>query len=222
MSHTAVLAQSKGGTYSTWVQTKAPVSLVIMTMSAQVAMFFEVRRIIIGMYGGAVMREIPLHGKYGSGKTVKVDDEDYERLASRKWHVDNCGYVRCHELKSVNPARPVILMHRLIMHDKLAKGLMIDHINGDKFDNRKQNLRTCSNQQNMCNRNKPNRKIKGAKASIYKGVRGYGRNGKWEARISINGKAKHIGVYETEKEAALAYNVEALRLQGQFAKLNVI
>ena len=167
------------------------------------------------------MREIPLHGKYGDGKTVKVDDEDYEILSKRRWHVDNCGYARCHELKTVDPCRPVLLMHRLVMRI-VGERKMIDHVNGDKLDNRKENLRICTNQQNMCNRDKLVHKKEGARHSMYKGVRGYGNNGKWVARISVDGKAKHIGVYETEKEAALAYNMEAIKLQGQFAKLNVI
>ena len=57
---------------------------------------------------------------------------------------------------------------------------------------------------------------------IYKGVRGYGNNDKWVARISVDGKSKHIGVYDTEEEAALAYNEAAKQLRGEFARLNVI
>lgn len=168
------------------------------------------------------MREIPLHGKYGEGRFAKVDDEDYERLSKRRWYVDNCGYARCHELKKVNPCRPVLLMHRLVMENAIKEGQMIDHINGDKLDNRKENLRICTNQQNMCNRGKLIHKKEGAIHSMYKGVRGYGKRGKWVARISIDGKVKHIGVYETEEEAAKAYNAEAMRIQGCFAKLNVV
>lgn len=166
------------------------------------------------------MKEIILYGKYGKGKVAKIDDDDFDIVTNHRWHVDRCGYARCHEYKRVNPDRPVILMHRLILGEEILKDKYVDHINGDKLDNRRANLRICTNQQNMCNRSKYKRKNKSIMASKYKGVRKYGNNNKWVARISINGKPVHIGVYNTEEEAALAYNHFAKELQGEFAKLN--
>ena len=81
------------------------------------------------------MKEIELHGKYGEGKVAYVDDEDYEKVSLHRWHVDNCGYARCHEKKSIDPNRHVILMHRLIMENQLNQvNNCVDHINCIKLD----------------------------------------------------------------------------------------
>jgi len=92
---------------------------------------------------------------------------------------------------------------------------MIDHINGNGLDDRRANMRTCTNQQNMRNLRK-----RRSGSSIYKGVYYDKRRRTWYARICHNGKNIHLGTFATEIEAARAYDRAARRLFGEFARLN--
>ena len=91
----------------------------------------------------------------------------------------------------------------------------VDHINGNPLDNRKSNLRICTNAENQRNRgvNKNN-------TSGYKGVCWAKQNKKWKARIKHNGKLIHLGYYKDKEEAARAYDKKAKELHGEYAYLN--
>lgn len=107
-------------------------------------------------------------------------------------------------------------MHRLIMRAK--KGQILDHINGDRFDNRKENLRFCTNSQNLANRSKTSLNKSG-----YKGVTFIpGRLRPWRAVITYKGKYTNLGYFETKEQAALAYNKAAVKYFGEFARYNQI
>jgi hypothetical protein len=88
----------------------------------------------------------------------------------------------------------------------------IDHINGDRADNRWVNLRAASRSQNSMNR------ASRRGASLFTGVTA--RHGRWEARIGLHRKRIHIGSFASEAEAARAYDAAALKLHGEFARLN--
>ena len=104
-------------------------------------------------------------------------------------------------------------LHRLILNT--PKGLLVDHINGNSLDNRRCNLRVCTNAQNQWNTAK-----KSNSTQKYKGVRKT-KSGKYEARIRCGeGKRLHLGTYPTIEEAVEAYNTKALELHGDFAYLN--
>lgn len=103
-------------------------------------------------------------------------------------------------------------LHRLIM--KPRKGYAVDHINNNKLDNRKENLRICINSNNAKNKKQF--------SGNYKGVYWSKKQKKWVAQITKNKKCKHIGSFEFEKDAALAYNREAKKLHGKYAFLNKI
>jgi len=140
-----------------------------------------------------------------------VDDADFKWLNQWKWHYQSKGYAARSVQK--NGKTRLILMHRAILG--VPAGMYSDHINGDRLDNRRMNLRICTNSQNSMNR----RKRSGC-SSIYKGVYWEKAINKWRARIKLHGKRKDIGYFDDEQEAARAYDQAALELFGKFAQLN--
>lgn len=107
-----------------------------------------------------------------------------------------------------------ILLHRFIMNT--PRGLHTDHINGDKLDNRRENLRICTPSQNQFN----SRKSK-AKSSKFKGVSFFKRDRCWRAYIVKNGKQFHLGYFKSEKDAATEYNKKAAEFFGDYFSPNV-
>lgn len=156
-------------------------------------------------------------------KTILIDEEDLTLLEKYKWNICYFGrknkipYVRRVKTKP-NRKSQTVLLHREIMNLVDNKNLYVDHINGDTLDNRKSNLRICSNAENSRNRKAPNLK----KVSKYKGVSFYKKAKKWYSRIKVNYKTYCLGSFNTEKEAAIAYNEAAKKYFGEFAYLNVI
>ena len=97
---------------------------------------------------------------------------------------------------------------------KPEKGLQTDHINRNGLDNRKVNLRKCTSAENNCNVEK---RTSGSK---YKGVYWYNERKMFRANINVNKKYIFLGYYNTELDAAIAYNNAALKYHGEFACLN--
>lgn len=151
------------------------------------------------------MKKIPLT----QDKFALVDDADYEELSSHKW------FYGCRDYAGRSDNGKIIYMHRFLLNT--PQGLQTDHINGNRIDNRKENLRICTRNQNIYNQRQ---RINSN--SPYKGVRWHERLGKWGVRIQVNGKRKFLGLYLTVQEAALAYNKEAEKAHGIYACLNVI
>ena len=146
------------------------------------------------------------------GAVAIVDLEFKEFVESMNWHLhaDGYAYGRNKKLKKMQ------YMHRAIMNAPV--GVEVDHINHDKLDNRKCNLRLCTSSQNKAAAIKY--KTWADKASIYKGVGWNKHAGKWIARIKVNKKSIHLGVFIDEQEAALAYNKKAVDFFGEFAVIN--
>jgi hypothetical protein len=145
-----------------------------------------------------------------SDKVAIVDDEDYEFINRYNWTLHTGGYAQtCVKQKPV-------YMHRLI--NNTPKGKQTDHANKDKLDNRKANLRTCEQYQNQANSIKPNA------TTGYRGVvlqkRKYTKP--YQAKIRINGRHTHLGMFATAEEAAMEYNVYAYIYYGKFATLNKV
>lgn len=150
--------------------------------------------------------EIPLT----QGKVAVIDDDDAVLVGRYKWFaMKHYSGKRWYASAKVNGKR--VSLHRF-----LTGYPMTDHKNGDSLDNRRENLRPCTNQQNQFNRNKQ------AGSSRFKGVTFYKRDGIWLAQIQKtgpNGRKNHrLGTFKTEEEAAAAYQAAATKLFGEFAR----
>lgn len=145
------------------------------------------------------------------GAVAIVDDADYDELMRYRWCLNAQGYaVRGYRKNGV---KHMVRMHRAVIGDACA-GLEVDHINGDKLDNRRCNLRVATRSENAVNRDSQ------PHSSKYRGVRKTKGRSMWTARICVNRKDIHLGQYKTEREAAKAYDDAATKYFGGFARLN--
>lgn len=148
------------------------------------------------------------------GKTATVSAEDFDYINQWKWSYDahnNCAvrsqFIRRDGKKQISKT---ILMHNLIMDTPNGKDT--DHINGDRLDNRRDNLRVCTHKQNQRNMNMHKDNTSG-----YKGV-SKSREGRWVVKIGN----KYIATYTDIVSAAKRYNTEAVSRYGKYANLNII
>ncbi len=159
------------------------------------------------------MKEIPLT----QGKVTIVDDDTYEWASLMKWHANgakNSMYVVHTFRRGENKKRVTIFLHRLVAGLLNDDPREADHRNHNTLDNQRENLRVCVHLDNCHNH------VKLVGTSKYKGVCQYDTTGKWRAQICVNHIVKHLGCYINELDAALAYDVAALRYYGEFANLN--
>lgn len=140
------------------------------------------------------------------GRLVLLDKEDWLDVISKEIKFVN-------ERPCFNQDGKTIYLYRHIL--KADEGIVVDHINGNPLDNRKSNLRLCSQAENCYN----SAKRSGAK-SKYKGVSIRDEAKPFRARLHKDGKEYHLGSFETEIEAAIAYDVKAKEMFGEFARLN--
>ncbi len=170
------------------------------------------------------MKKIPLAG----GLHILVDDKDYEKVRSLRWFASSRKRKHIYAVavvpygqstRKLGLRRPLkkIQMHRFLMNP--PDDLTVDYINGNGLDNQRCNLRIANNQQQKAN-------CFPVKGKRFKGVARYVRggqdSGKWRAQIEVNGKNRHIGYFESEEAAAVAYNLEATKAFGEYAKLNKV
>jgi hypothetical protein len=150
-------------------------------------------------------------------KFAFVDDDDYEWLNQWKWYCDKRGdlYYAARAIRRENGKWMPLRMHRAVLKLPHGDHRRIDHIDRNGLNNTKSNLRICSHQNNMRNR----RKVP-SKTSTFKGVFKKCDRKRWYAAIGLNKKTYHIGVFDSEIEAAKAYDVVAQKYFGEFARLN--
>jgi hypothetical protein len=143
---------------------------------------------------------------------VLVDAADLELVSQYRWHFLKGGYAGAHGKAS--DRTQTVLMHRLILD--APSDMQVDHINGDRLDNRRSNLRICTIAEN-----RRNRRIDGRNNSTgFKGVikaTGYER---WRAEIRLNSQTIRLGRFGSPEEAARAYDEAARKYHGEFARLN--
>ena len=142
---------------------------------------------------------------------VLIDEDMVEVLSKHKW-IRRGVYIGRVEFK--NKKQTTYLLHRVVMGAKL--GELVDHKNQNPLDNRRENLRLCTRRQNAANS-----KLASNNTSGFRGVN-FMKNRGWRAHITINGKAIHLGMFETKEEAALKYNESAIEYFGEFAALNKV
>lgn len=148
------------------------------------------------------------------GQQAIVDDIDYDWLSQWKWRALRHKSGEYYAVRSVRAGGSrTIYMHRVIAG---ASGMeQVDHVNGDKLDNCRGNLRVCTNAENQRNRGKHR-----DNASGFKGVAQHPATGRWQACIQHAGVKVHLGYFSDRIHAARAYDLAAERLHGDFARLN--
>lgn len=139
-----------------------------------------------------------------SERYVLVSEADYRLMSMFKWRANHNGYALTGHSD---------FMHRMLC--PAGHGLVVDHINGNTLDNRRSNLRVATRAQNNTNRAKS-----AGCVSPYKGVTwmttARHKRGYWKAAIG----GKHLGYFDSEIDAALAYDKAAIEQYADFARLN--
>lgn len=138
---------------------------------------------------------------------ILVDESDLDCLTTWNWHISH-GYARRNAV--IDDRKTSVSMHQQLMG---FPNCDVDHINGNRLDNRRSNLRLCNDTLNQ-----QNRKINYNKR--FKGVNWHKHIGAWQVSIRVNKQLKHIGYYDDEEYAAKIYNQWALMYFGKFARLN--
>lgn len=153
--------------------------------------------------------------KLTKGYFVSFDKNDYPLIKPFKWHA--CVGIRGHVYAKTNirvdGKQKKLAMHRLIIGATSEQN--VDHKDGDTLNNSRNNLRICSQRENVMN-------TRARRASGLKGAYFVKRLNKYQAMISANKKQIYLGLYLTEVEAARAYNLAAKRYHGDFARLNKV
>lgn len=143
--------------------------------------------------------------KLDSQRCALVDDDDLPALYPHQWFYLNGYAVRRQRTAS---GAVLILMHRELL--RASPGELVDHIDGDRLNNRRSNLRICTPSQNQANR----------RTAGYRGVYYEGRSGRWRAQIKIQQRNRYLGTFDTPEAAARAYDRAAYAAWGRFARLN--
>jgi hypothetical protein len=148
----------------------------------------------------------------GNGTSALVDDDDYDRLRSYQWFLSGTGYAV--GFVPVNGRFELVYMHRLIL--KAGPDQLVDHVNGNKLDNRRCNLRLATPQQNS-----QHKRVSPLSNTHLKGVGWHKRRRKYHARIQFQGMRCHLGFFQDAELAALAYDAAARTLFGDYALCNI-
>jgi hypothetical protein len=154
-----------------------------------------------------------------NGHTVQIDAEDWDRIKGYHFRINSHSYAILRTIQKGNDKRREIPLHRFILGVQDNPEVMVDHIDRNPLNNRKNNLRICTASQNQMNRS---RSQKCKKTSKYRGVSYDAPTKKWKVTIKLNRKSIHGGYFDNEEEAGMKYNELAIKYHGEFAVLNKI
>lgn len=150
------------------------------------------------------------------GRVAIIDKSDAYLVASSNWSAMKTGrdkfYAKRNRLVGDGPGPKAVLMHRIILSP--PDGMVIDHINGDSLDNRRENLRI-ARQADNCR----NSKMRSDNTSGLKGVFWDKYTGRWMAAIGYQGKFHNLGRFDAPEDAKAAYDEAASNMFGEFARL---
>ena len=147
---------------------------------------------------------MPLYNRAHRSLFTFVDDHDFEQVSRYRWRLNSKGYAI--RSRIVDDREVIIALHREII--KPPPGLVVDHIDHDKLNNTRANLRVITQQQNLMNRRLFKNNSTGFKGVTF-------QHGKWHARIEKDGQVMHLGFHEDLKTAALVYDCAAVMLFGE-------
>ena len=155
-----------------------------------------------------------------NGYSAIVDDADYEHVSKHKWFATvrrrADGTLRVYAKRNAKRdggGWTVQYMHNMIAGT--PPGMCTDHVDGNGLNNTRENLRICTHAENQRNQRK-----RGG-ASAWKGVYWNKSNSRWQSLIRISGKRIYLGCFTDEIAAARAYDEAAMKLHGEFARLNL-
>lgn len=143
-----------------------------------------------------------------TGQCAIVDDDDAERVQQHSWRLNSAGYVIT--VLRTNGAKRITSLHRFVLNDPPHE---VDHRNRNRLDCRKDNLRLADRVSNSWNMGKRSTTT----TSKYKGVYWHSAVNKWAAKIYVDRKSIHLGIFANEEDAARAYDQAARKLFGEFA-----
>jgi hypothetical protein len=151
----------------------------------------------------------------GEGQWTIVEPADYYLFGDFKWYLSGRGinYYAARSTKAEKGGTKIVYLHREIMNHPV--GLLVDHKNSNTLDNRRTNLRLATKAENVHNSRK-----RANTSSRFIGVYCDKRCGRWTAQIVYQGKTISLGRFDSEIDAAHAYDEAAQKYRGEFARLN--
>jgi hypothetical protein len=141
------------------------------------------------------------------GEAFLFSRSDFEVVKNYTWYISKRGYV------TTNVKRIATPMHKILLKD--TDGFDVDHISGNKLDNRRGNLRICTHQENMFNQ-----RLRRNNTSVFIGVSLMKSVGRYEAYLHYNGKKHHLGLHDSPVDAAIARDNAVKKYFGEYANLN--